>query len=83
MTITLYELDGCPHCEKVSKRLKELNIDYTSEWVEPLHSDRNEVKRISGQRTVPVLVDDSTGVTMAESDRILEYLNTTYGSGGA
>ena len=78
MGITLYQLDGCPYCERVADRLDELKISYESIWVEPLHSDRNEVERVSGQRAVPVLIDDRFGVTMAESDRILEFLNTTY-----
>jgi len=78
MGITLYQLDGCPYCERVADRLDELEISYESIWVEPLHSDRDEVKRVSGQRAVPVLIDDRFGVTMAESDRILEFLNTTY-----
>ena len=78
MGITLYQLDGCPYCERVADRLDELKISYESIWVESLHSDRNEVGRVSGQRAVPVLIDDRFGVTMAESDRILEFLNTTY-----
>jgi glutaredoxin len=78
MAITLYQLDGCPYCEKVADRLDELDVDYDTEWVEAMHSGRNEVKRVSGQRGVPVLVDDETGVTMAESDRILEYVNASY-----
>ncbi|PSP36975.1 NrdH-redoxin [Halobacteriales archaeon QH_6_66_25] len=78
MGITLYQLDGCPYCERVADRLDELKISYESIWVEPLHSDRDEVERVSGQRAVPVLIDDRFGVTMAESDRILEFLNTTY-----
>jgi glutathione S-transferase len=78
MALTLYQLDGCPYCEKVAERLDELDMDYDSEWVEALHSERNEVKRVSGQRAVPVLVDDEHGVTMAESDRILEYLDRSY-----
>ncbi|PSQ63969.1 MAG: NrdH-redoxin [Halobacteriales archaeon SW_8_66_22] len=78
MGITLYQLDGCPYCERVADRLDELEISYESIWVEPLHSDRDEVERVSGQRAVPVLIDDRFGVTMAESDRILEFLNTTY-----
>jgi glutathione S-transferase len=32
------------------------------------------VKRVSGQRGVPVLVDDDHGVTMSESENILEYV---------
>ncbi|WP_439028625.1 glutaredoxin family protein [Haloarchaeobius sp. DT45] len=78
MSLTLYQLDGCPWCEKVADRLDELGMDYESVWVEALHSERDEVKRVSGQRAVPVLVDDETGVTMNESANILEYLNTTY-----
>ena len=78
MSRTLYQLDGCPYCQKVAGRLDELGIDYETEWVEPLHSARNEVKRVSGQRAVPVLVDEDHGVTMAESDRILEFIERSY-----
>lgn len=80
MAITLYELDGCPWCEKVVERLQALGLEYESVWVDARHSARDEVKRVSGQRVVPVLVDDETGVTMAESARIIEYLETTYGA---
>jgi glutathione S-transferase len=78
MTATLYRLEGCPWCEKVVDELDELGVDYESVWVEGLHSKRNEVKRVSGQRQVPVLVDEEQGVTMAESARILEYLEERY-----
>ncbi len=78
MSFTLYELDGCPYCEKVHERLQELDLEYESEWVEGLHSKRDEVKRVSGQRGVPVLVDEDRGVTMAESEKILEYLERSY-----
>ncbi len=78
MSITLYELDGCPYCVKVHERLQELDLDYESVWVEGLHSKRNEVREVSGQRGVPVIVDENTGVTMAESANILDYLDTTY-----
>ena len=77
MSLTLYALDGCPWCEKVHDALTEHGIDYETEWVEGLHSERNEVRRVSGQRGVPVLVDDERGVTMAESANIVEYVETT------
>ncbi len=79
VTRTLYQLDGCPWCEKVADRMDELDLDYESVWVDAMHSARNDVKRVSGQRAVPVLVDDAHGVTMNESANILEYLDTTYG----
>ncbi|WP_049902765.1 glutaredoxin family protein [Halococcus agarilyticus] len=78
MSLTLYRLEGCPYCELVVDRLDELDIEFESVWTEGLHSKRDEVKRVSGQRGVPVLVDDDRGITMAESERIVEYLDTTY-----
>jgi glutathione S-transferase len=78
MSLTLYRLEGCPYCERVVDRLDELDLDFESIWVEGEHSKRNEVRRVSGQRAVPVLIDDDRGVTMAESERILEYLDTSY-----
>jgi glutaredoxin len=77
MALTLYALDGCPWCEKVHDSLKEHAIDYETAWVEGLHSKRNEVKRVSGQRGVPVLVDEERGVTMSESANIVEYVERT------
>ncbi|WP_330631760.1 glutathione S-transferase N-terminal domain-containing protein [Halocatena halophila] len=78
MSPTLYRLEGCPFCERVGDRLAELDIDVENVWVAPEHSRRNEVKETSGQRAVPVLVDETYGVTMSESDRILEFVEKTY-----
>lgn len=77
MSLTLYALDGCPFCVKVHDTLSEHGIEYETVWTDPMHSDRNEVKRVSGQRGVPVLVDDDRGVTMCESDNILKYIEQT------
>ncbi|TKX81008.1 glutathione S-transferase N-terminal domain-containing protein [Halorubrum sp. SD626R] len=77
MAIRLYALDGCPWCEKVSDALDDAGIEYDTEWVDALHSDRNAVKRVSGQRGVPVLIDEERGVAMAESANILEYVDRT------
>jgi len=79
MSRTLYRLEGCPFCELVVDELDELGLDYESVWVEGRHSNRDAVKRVSGQRVVPVLVDETYGVTMAESSRILEFLEMSYG----
>ena len=79
MTITLYRLEGCPFCEFVVDKLEELGLEYDSLWVEGPHSERNEVKAITGQRQVPALVDDEYGVSMSQSSRIFEFLETTYG----
>jgi len=80
--ITLYRLQACPFCERVVRRLQEYGLEYTSRFVEPLHSRRTAVKRESGVRTVPVIIDERTGITMAESANIVRYLDSTYGPGG-
>ncbi|KTG28410.1 glutaredoxin family protein [Haloferax profundi] len=77
MGIVLYALDGCPFCERVHDALTDADIEYETHWVEPLHSDRDEVKRVSGQRVVPVLVDEERGVTMNESENISQYIENT------
>lgn len=77
--ITIYRLQACPYCERVVRVLQDNDIPYRSRFVEPMHADRNVVKRISGKRTVPAIVDENTGVTMSESANIVDYLEATYG----
>ena len=77
--ITLYRLQACPFCERVVRKLDEYGLEYDSRFVEPMHSERDVVKRESGVRTVPVIVDENTGLTTAESANIVEYLDATYG----
>jgi len=82
-SITLYRLQACPFCERVVRILEELDLDYRSRFVEPMHSERDVVKRLTGKRTVPAIVDERTGVTMSESANIVAYLERTYGSESA
>ena len=79
--ITLYRLQACPFCERVVRALDAYGLEYRSRFVEPMHSDRDVVKRLTGKRTVPAIVDESTGVTMSESGNIVDYLDRTYGDG--
>lgn len=79
MAIILYQLDGCPYCDLVTEKLEALSVDFESVWVDGHHSKRTDVKRITGQRQVPALIDEEHGVTMSQSRRILEYLGVTYG----
>ncbi|PSP73541.1 glutaredoxin [Halobacteriales archaeon QS_3_64_16] len=85
--LELYELDGCPFCAKVVDKLDELGLEYDSHMVPSPKSEREEVAEVSGQRGVPVLIDEDHDVDgMAESDDIVAYLEETYGgdaSGGA
>jgi glutathione S-transferase len=77
--ITLYRLQACPFCERVVRTLQEHDLEYRSRFVGAMHSERDVVKRVSGKRTVPAIVDENTGVTMSESGNIVEYLDRTYG----
>lgn len=79
--LTLYRLQACPFCERVVRLLNEYDIDYQSRFVEPMHSKRNVVKRESGKRSVPALVDENTGATLTESANVVSYLEATYGEG--
>jgi glutathione S-transferase len=81
--ITLYRLQACPYCERVVRVLQDLEVPYRSRFVEARHSRRNAVQRLTGARTVPAIVDESTGVTMTESANIVEYLQATYGGAAA
>jgi len=77
--IELYRLSGCPYCAKVESKLDELGLEYEQHNVMPFRFLRREVKKVSGQSGVPVLVDPEHDVTgMAESDDIVDYLERTY-----
>lgn len=79
MSIKLYELNGCPYCKKVTRKLDELGLEYESIKVPSSHSKRDKVKEVSGQTGVPVIVDEKNGIEgMPESDDIVEYLEETY-----
>lgn len=75
----LYRHVGCPYCERVVRVAEDLDVEFHSRFVVPEHRERDHIKRISGRRTVPLLVDHDAGVTMAESANIVDYLTATYG----
>jgi len=84
--LELYQSEGCPYCAKVREKLSELGISYVA------HNPRlpgdeggdvtNEVTydalTAGGEDQIPYLVDTERGVTMYESDDIVEYLEEHY-----
>ncbi|WP_353634108.1 glutathione S-transferase family protein [Halobacterium sp. NMX12-1] len=77
---TLYVQPLCPYCRKVKRALGDLGLNYETERVSFFKFRRDEVREVSGQSAVPVLVDPDHGVEgMSESDDIVEYLYETYG----
>ncbi|MFT7616244.1 MAG: glutaredoxin [Candidatus Woesearchaeota archaeon] len=51
----LLRIPGCPYCERAIKELDKANIKY--EKMDIPRDDRSLVQTLSGQPTVPVLVE--------------------------
>lgn len=81
--LELYTLPGCPFCAMVESTLDELGLEYEEHVVPAARFQREEVKAVSGQAGVPVLVDNTAGIEgMPESSDIVAYLERTYGDSG-
>lgn len=73
----LYDLETCPYCKMVRDKLGELKLDFERVAVPRDRAARQEVFDVSGQWTVPVLVDGD--VTLDDEEKILPYLEEKYG----
>lgn len=51
----LLRIEGCPYCVRAERALDEAGIIYEKLEINP--ADRSLVMTLSGQRTVPVLVE--------------------------
>jgi uncharacterized protein (DUF302 family) len=78
--LKLYQLQECPHCEKVRKALAKEGLPYQVIEVPRLGSLRTEVLGLDGTDSaeVPVLVDDEN--VIHGSDEIIEYIDGGRGS---
>lgn len=72
----LYQFESCPYCQMVRSRMSDLLLSYITINVPRDRSRRQEVMAVSGQPTVPVLVDGD--VVLDDEDKILAYLDATY-----
>jgi glutathione S-transferase len=77
--IVLYQAEWCPYCVRVRKKLTDLLLDYVNVNVPHSHAERHEVEAVSGQTSIPVLVDGD--VVLDDDDTIIPYLEKTYGAG--
>lgn len=73
----LYQFESCPYCKMVREKLSELQITYVNINVPRDRSQRQEVIQVSGQPSVPVLVDGD--VVLDDEEKILPYLQEKYG----
>jgi glutaredoxin 3 len=72
----LYNIDGCGYCAMVREVLAQMSLEYEKVDVPWPHHQRHEVLKISGQTTVPVLVDGNT--ILDDEYKIIDYLKKTY-----
>jgi glutathione S-transferase len=67
----------CP-CGAVERRLRKLKVEHRVARVPYKKGNRPEIVELTDQRRVPVLVDHDE--VIADSKRILQYLDWKYGS---
>jgi glutaredoxin 3 len=76
--IVLYQAEWCPYCARVRSKLTDLLLDYKTVNVTRSHGERTDVKVVSGQTGIPVMVDGD--VTLDDDDDIIPYLDKKYGN---
>ncbi|MBV9102632.1 MAG: glutaredoxin [Candidatus Eremiobacteraeota bacterium] len=75
--LVLYQAEWCPYCARVRAKMTDLLLDYRIVNVARRHDLREEVRRVSGQTSIPVLVDGD--VVLDDDDDIIPYLDREYG----
>ena len=73
--LRFYRVEHSTNSERVALALGHKGLEVESIWVP--YDERSEVRRVSGQDLVPVLVDGET--TILESMEIVRYLDDRFG----
>ncbi len=77
--IELYDRPNCPYSKRVRRVLDVLELDYEEIIVPADREDRDTVESITGQRGIPVLVDDDhPDGWLTDSGEISTYLKEAY-----
>ncbi len=70
--LDLYISETCPYCQKVMEFFEKNNINFTKKDVaEP--ENLSSLLKLGGKAQIPFLDDPQNGVSMYESDDIIEY----------
>lgn len=75
--LTLYVKTGCPYCAKVLIEAAMLDIEFDERNVADPKVAEELVAR-GGKLQTPYLVDEERGVSLYESEAILDYLHATF-----
>ena len=77
--LELYQFEECPYCKRVRAKLTDLGITYTIHNVSRDREERYDLEKITGQKSVPVLMDKEKDVMIIDDDqKIIEYLEKQY-----
>jgi len=74
--LKLYNINGCGYCAMVREVLDQLDLTYETIDVPWPHKLRTEVYKVSGQYTVPVLVDGEK--VFDDEYEIIDHLKQNY-----
>ena len=74
--IKLYQAEWCPFSHRIRAKFTELGVDYEAVNVSASAEKRTELKEITGNSTIPVLVDGEK--VFSDSSEILSYLEEKY-----
>ncbi|WP_185903199.1 glutaredoxin family protein [Halonotius terrestris] len=76
--IDLYDRPDCPYSKRVRRVLDVLSVDYEETIVPSDKDDRDELESLTGQRGVPVIIDDNHPNGLSGSGDIADYIKTNY-----
>lgn len=77
--LLLFQMEGCPYCQKVKDTLKSMKLECSYLPYELNGKMHPMLEKLGGKDQVPFLVDTDMGEMMYESDDIIEYLKKNYG----
>jgi glutathione S-transferase len=79
-SLELFQLESCPECHLVRRKLSELGADFIARTVSPGSALKHEqLIQASGKDQIPFLIDHITGTKLFESMAIVSYLDKQYG----
>jgi len=74
--LQLYQTEWCPFSHRVRAKLTELRVSYEAISVPAEGEERTEVKELTGNTAIPVLVDGEE--VISDSADIISYLEENY-----
>lgn len=74
----LYQAEWCPHSRRVRQRLTELGVGFIARQVPADPSEREELRRKTGDEEIPALVLEDGSIVNESADEIIAHLDSRY-----